>query len=84
MALLRAELTDSARELDADSELERAELWAGVLGVGVVEVVVALLPLCLFAMCTSLDAIRGFSEWTCSIADRSLLKTPSLNLGDSE
>jgi hypothetical protein len=84
MALLRAELTEAALELDSDCELERAELCAGVLGVGVVEVVVALLPLCLLAIWTSLDATRGFSEWTCSMADRSLLKTPSLNLGDSE
>lgn len=50
MALLNAELTDAALELDSDSELDRAELCAGVLGVGVVLVVVALEPDCLFAM----------------------------------
>jgi len=50
MALLNAELTDAALELDSDSELDRAELCAGVLGVGVVLVVVALEPDCLLAM----------------------------------
>ena len=49
MALLKAELTDAALELEADMELDCAELWAGVLGVGVV-VVVAFEALCLFAI----------------------------------
>lgn len=57
MALLNAELTDAALELDADIELDSAELWAGVLGVGVVLVVVAFEPLCLLAMWTSLEAM---------------------------
>ena len=59
MALLNAELTDAALELDADIELDSAELWAGVLGVGVmlVVVVVAFEPLCLLAMWTSLEAM---------------------------
>ena len=83
MALDRAEETDAALELDADSELDTAELCAGVLGVSVV-LAVEFEPLCLFAMWTSLDAIIGFSEWTCSRAERSLLNTPSLNLGERE
>ena len=81
MALLNAELTDAALELDADSELESAELCAGVLGLGEVMVVVAFAADCRFAIWTSWEAICGFSEWTCSIAERSLLKMPSLNLG---
>ena len=84
IALDNADDTDDALELDADSELDSAELCEGVLGVGVVLVVVALEPLCLLAIWTSFDAIMGFSEWTCSRAERSLLKTPSLNLGESE
>jgi hypothetical protein len=84
MALLNAELTEAALELDSDIELDSAELCAGVLGVGVVLVVVALELLCLLAIWTSLEAIRGLSEWTCSMAERSLLKTPSLNFGARE
>ena len=45
-------------------------------------VVVALLAL--FASSTRLVANGGSSEWTCSIALRSLLKTPCLNFGASE
>lgn len=86
MALLNTELTEAALELDSDAELACAELCAGVLGVGVGVVleVVALELLCLLAIWTSLEAMKGFSEWTCSMAERSLLKTPSLNLGASE
>jgi hypothetical protein len=84
MALLRAELTEAARELDSETALDEAELCAGVLGVGVVLAVVVLEPLCRLAIWTSLEAMKGFSEWTCSMAERSLLKTPSLNLGARE
>jgi NAD(P)H-dependent flavin oxidoreductase YrpB (nitropropane dioxygenase family) len=50
----------------------------------VVVVVVEVELLCLFAILSSLLATAGFSEWTCSIAVRSLLNTPSLNFGASE
>ena len=79
MAEERMEETLAALELDAASAL----LWAGVEAVDEV-VVVELLSCLFFARCTSLLAMTGFSEWTCSIAARSLLNTPSWNLGDSE
>lgn len=69
----RMDDTLAARELDSDATLL---LSAGV-EVIVDEVVVALLSCLFFARCTSLLAMIGFSEWTCSIAARSLLKTPS-------
>lgn len=70
--------TLAARELDSAIAL----LCAGVEGVTEAEVVVLLVCL-LCAKCTSLLAMIGFSEWTCSMAARSLLKTPSWNFGDS-
>lgn len=77
MAEERMDETTAARELDSCWAL----LCAGVEAVEE-EVVVALLS-CLFrARCTSLLAMTGFSEWTCSMAARSLLNTPSWNLGD--
>jgi len=71
--------TLAARELESDAAL----LCAGVEGV-TEALVVELLSCLFFAKCTSLLAMMGLSEWTCSIAARSLLKTPSWNLGDSE
>jgi len=56
-------------------------VWVVVV---VVEEVVVVELLCLFAILSSLLATAGFSEWTCSIAVRSLLNTPSLNFGASE
>lgn len=76
----RMEETLAARELDSDSAL----LCAGVDAVEEVVVVVELLACLFFAKCTSLLAMIGLSEWTCSMAARSLLKTPSWNLGESE
>lgn len=73
-----AELTDAATELDCSAELDSS----GVVAEEVVVVTVLFDP-CLLAICTSLLAITGFSECTCSIAVRSLLKMPSLNLGDN-
>lgn len=52
---------------------------AMLLDAGEARVVVVLL--CRFARERRLVASGGFSEWTCSIALRSLLKTPCLNLG---
>ena len=78
MADERMEDTLAARELDSDATL----LSAGVDAV--VEVVVELLACLFLARWTSLLAIIGFSEWTCSMAARSLLNTPSWNFGDSE
>jgi len=71
--------TLAARELESDAAL----LCAGVEGV-TEALVVELLACLFFAKCTSLLAMIGLSEWTCSIAARSLLKTPSWNVGDSE
>jgi hypothetical protein len=51
---------------------------AMLLDAGETEVVVLLWR---FARDKRLVASGGFSEWTCSIALRSLLKTPCLNLG---
>lgn len=79
MAEERMEDTLAARELDSDAAL----LCAGVEGVEVAEVV-ELLACLFFARWTSLLAMMGLSEWTCSMAARSLLKTPSWNLGDNE
>jgi hypothetical protein len=72
MADDRIDDTLAARELDSDTAL----LCAGVEGV-IDAVVVELLVCLFFARCTSLLAMIGFSEWTCSTAARSLLNTPS-------
>ena len=87
-------LLADARLLAADDKLVLAEdrlacteerllsTDAMLLEAGETVVVVALLAL--FASSTRLVAKGGFSEWTCSMALRSLLKTPCLNLGASE
>jgi hypothetical protein len=65
------------RLLAADDKLLSTE--AMLLDAGETEVVFVVVWR--FARDRRLVASGGFSEWTCSIALRSLLKTPCLNLG---
>jgi len=62
-----------------DDKLLSTEAMLAEAELTVADVLVARL-----ASSTRWVASGGFSEWTCSIALRSLLKTPCLNLGANE
>ena len=64
-----------ATTCDVGGSLEDAVIFEAA------EVVVLLLPP-RFANLIRLLASAGFSEWRCSMAERSLLNTPSWNLGE--
>jgi hypothetical protein len=81
-ALLAADetlLCADDRLLAADDRLLSTE--AILLDAGEAVVVVVVVLVWRLARANRLVASGGFSEWTCSIALRSLLKTPCLNFG---
>jgi hypothetical protein len=83
-ALLAADetlLCADDRLLAADDRLLCTEAILFDAGEVVVVVAVAFVLVWRLARANRLVASGGFSEWTCSIALRSLLKTPCLNLG---